>query len=237
MAVLWALLSCFLGPPPVGDYGCVRTSPFHRSIHNFGNVGVGGRVHAVFARLATNIIDARAYNGRVMRRELAEHVAEAVAPTAKVLEVGCGVGTLTAELEAVFSNVTAVDTSQEMLDAARCARTHARLVLLNGVDAAERLGRDFDLVIVSMVMHEMPSAAYAEFVGALLDAAPRGRVVICDIDPTYTPSPMMQSGEPYVLDYLASIDGQLAAIASDAKKRLTTHALIAHHVRVWEIHA
>lgn len=224
-----------LGPPPVGDYGCVRSSPFHKNIHNFGNVGLGGKVHALFARLATTMIDVGAYKGRTMRREVAAEAARVVPSSSKVLEVGCGVGTLTNELERVFSNVTAVDTSQEMLDAAECTRTHARLVCLNGVDAPAVLGRDHDLVIVSMVMHEMPSVAYPEFVGALLEAAPQGNVWIVDIHENYTPSPMMQSGEPYVLDYLSNIDQSLQKIARDAQRPLETRSIIEGHVRLWMI--
>ena len=231
--VLAALVAFQVGPPPVGEYNCVRSSPFHRNIHNFGNVGIGGRVHAVFARLATDMIDRMAYKGRVMRRELADRAARAVPPTAKVLEVGCGVGTLTNELERVFTNVTAIDTSQEMLDAARC--THATLVRLNGVDAAQVLGRDHDLVIVSMVMHEMPSLAYHEFVDALVEAAPHGKVWIVDIHEDYKPSAMMQSGEPYVLDYLANITVTLREIARRAHRTLNTHSIIEGHVRLWTL--
>ena len=232
--IVWMFAAGFMmGPPPVGDYGCVRSSPFHENIHNFGNVGLGGRVHAVFARIATNMIDFTAYKGRTMRKEIAAEAARVVPSTAKILEVGCGVGTLTNELEQVFSNVTAIDTSQEMLDAAQCTRQHAKLVCLNGVDAADALGRDHDLVIVSMVMHEMPSVAYPEFVSALLEAAPHGQVWIVDIHEDYKPSLMMQSGEPYVLDYLSNITKSLKQIAHDAQRPLEIRSVIEGHVRLW----
>lgn len=232
--IMWMMAVGFsMSPPPIGEYDCVRSSPFHKKIHNFGNVGLGGRVHAWSARLATAIIDVTAYRGRVMRREIASKAARSIPADANVLEVGCGVGTLTNELEQVFSNVTAIDTSQEMLDAAEFTRRHATLLCLNGVDVPVVLGRDHDLIIVSMVMHEMPSTAYPEFINALIDAAPHGKVWIVDIHEDYKPSPMMQSGEPYVFDYLANINESLQTIAENAQRPLEMTSAIDGHVRLW----
>ena len=46
----------------------IHTAPFHPRIHNFGNTGFFGAVHAASAPLATKIIDLLAYDGRNMRR-------------------------------------------------------------------------------------------------------------------------------------------------------------------------
>ena len=37
-------------------------------IHNFGNVGIGGKFHASLARPITKIIDIAAYNGEDIRK-------------------------------------------------------------------------------------------------------------------------------------------------------------------------
>ena len=52
------------------NYDCARTAPFHPRIHNMGNVGPGGVVHAACAAMATRWIDVVAYEGRNVRREL-----------------------------------------------------------------------------------------------------------------------------------------------------------------------
>ena len=53
-----------------------------------------------------------------------------------------------------------------------------------------------------------------------------------DIAPTYTPSPAMLSGEPYLKDYLARFETTLAR-ASD--RRLETWYLVPGHVTVWTL--
>jgi hypothetical protein len=73
-------------------------------IHNWGNIGLGGRLHAFFAPLATAIIDATSYGGVDVRKK----VHEMLPAGQTVLDLCCGVGFSTAP------GADGVDTSQEM---------------------------------------------------------------------------------------------------------------------------
>ena len=61
-------------------------------IHNLGNVGAGGGLHAARAPLATRVIDRVAYDGRDVRQEALD---ARVPRTATVVDLCCGVGTST----------------------------------------------------------------------------------------------------------------------------------------------
>lgn len=215
------------------SYSNVRTAPFHPSIHNMGNVGLSGRLHAALASGATRIIDSVAYGGRNMRRDLAEELGCRFTPaTTRVVEVGCGVGTLTRELiKQGFSKLTAVDTSAAMITRAMHENPDgAAWRVLNGVDVPVVFDPQ-DLAIVSMVMHELPVSAHYELMGALVDAtAPGGEVWVVDISPSYQPSSMMLSGEPYVLEYLRTFQGTMREIASAPGLQLSEKELIDGHV-------
>eukprot|EP00962_Isochrysis_galbana_P057341 scaffold29666_cov106-Isochrysis_galbana.AAC.3 len=78
-------------------------------IHNFGNTGLFGRLHALVAPLATLIIDSTSYGGRHVRREVHSQLKGA----GSVLDLCCGVGMSTAP------DAVGVDASEEMIDAAR----------------------------------------------------------------------------------------------------------------------
>lgn len=233
------MLSCSAGDafkliPDIRGYETTRTAPMHPAIHNMGNVQAGGRMHAMFAKAATNIIDFVAYNQRNMRKELATMMFDSMpnAADAVVLEAGCGVGTLTRQLSDVgFENVYAIDTSYEMLEVARQDLPHVEFEQLNAVDA----NRTCDVAVMSMVMHELPTVAHFEILETLerCTRATKGDIWIVDIDPTYTPSLAMLSGEPYVLNYLASIHMSFEYVASNLNMTLATHSLIPGHVRAW----
>jgi SAM-dependent methyltransferase len=79
---------------------------------------------------------------RLPARGEADYVAEVVAPPARLLELGCGVGRVTAQLVDHGYSVTAVDESAEMLVHVRDAETVcARIEELD-------LGRRFDAVLL-----------------------------------------------------------------------------------------
>ena len=210
--------------PPVGRYDSVRTAPFHPAIHNLGNVGPGGRAHAQGAWIATRIIDLLAYRGTNMRRQLSLGLSELYPKGTTLLEVGCGVGTLTYELESTENfNITAIDTSQDMLNIAS-SRVNSKLICANAVDYSEVV----DLSIMCMVAHEMPQSAH-EAVLQNLRSITRKEVWVIDIDPHYKPSLMMLSGEPYVPEYLNTFEPTLQSLK--AVKR--TFAIVKGHVKVW----
>ena len=46
--------------------------PYDPRIHNFGNIGLGGAIHAEFAPIFTKLIDFKAYSKRDIRKEITE---------------------------------------------------------------------------------------------------------------------------------------------------------------------
>lgn len=206
-------------------YDDIRTAPYHPSIHNLGNVGLLGRVHAELAWVSTALIDEHAYSGRNMRRELAEQLSGRYPRGTTLLEVGCGVGTLTKELEdGGHFAITAIDTSPDMV---RVARRHVvcPVACMNGVDVSAPV----DLAVVSMVAHELPERAHRDLLRALLRTAKE--VCFVDIDLSYTPSRLMLTGEPYIEEYLATWDRTLRDEAQG--RHVKEWSLIPGHVTVW----
>lgn len=232
MLVTVLALAAFV--PSTHNHACSRTAPFHPAIHNMGNVGRMGALHADGAWFFTRLIDALAYEGRNMRAEFSKGLAEIRPKDSSILEVGCGVGTLTAELEKCeFSNVNAVDTSQEMINKAREYTKTSVYSNMNGVDAHLNF-EDIDVAIVCMVMHEMPTCAHSELIQSLLKATRRdGEIWLIDIDPMYSPSVSMLAGEPYLPSYLANVE---ETIHKEAEMHyVNTLQVIPKRVRAWVI--
>jgi len=244
--------------PAVGPYTCARSAPYHPRVHMWGNVGLGGGLHAALARFATWGIDMVAYGGRDMREELAALIADATEARAAaadarrrgrdecrdgadrggapaVLEVGCGAGTLTQEflrMGARFGEVIAVDASPQMVAMAELTAPGATYEVGNGADVG---GRAVDLVVACMVMHELPRVAHVELLEAALDAtrARGGAVWIADVSPDHAPTAGFLAGEPYALDYLVEFEDTLREVAGARGARLESVDLVPGHVRVW----
>lgn len=172
-------------------------------IHNVGNVGWGGRVHAVLAPWVTALITASAYGGVEPRAWLHQ---TACVGNVSVVDLACGVGLSTPR------GGLGVDSSREMLDVARVlddadeAGATKRFVLGN----AETWGEDAccDVATIAFAFHEMPRRARLRTLRNALRIA-RRRVIVVDICPTYVPSRAMLTGEPYMLDYLRHVDRDL----------------------------
>ena len=110
-------------------------------IHNLGNTGLGGAIHALLATVATRVIDHLAYGGRDVRAEVLEDV------DGSVVDLCCGVG-LSTKVGSV-----GVDTSPEMIAMAKT---------VGGADFrvgnAEDFGEDgeYDVATLMFGLHEMP---------------------------------------------------------------------------------
>ena len=195
---------------------------FNPRIHNFGNSGIGGRFHAHVAKFATRVIDRVAYEGRDIRKELLQQL-----PTgARVVDFGCGVGLSTAR------GGLGIDTSSEMLGVAKRANPRCNFLKANAVNFGN--DAEFDIVTVFFLLHEAPSEGRM----AVIQNAARvaaDTVIIVDISPQYEPSMSMLSGEPYVLDYLASIEMEIEAVCYLEGATLRTFDIIEGHVRKWQI--
>ena len=86
----------------------------------------------------------------------------------RVLELGCGTGTLSAELASTASHVTAVDFSEAMLRIARDRFGHVPNLEFVAADLRElALDGRFDVVCGVMVLHEVPQADYPALIESL----------------------------------------------------------------------
>jgi len=122
--------------------------------------------------------------GRIDR--LHDAVAEAAVHAAgdRVLEIGCGTGTVTALLRARGARVTAIDQAPEMLERARLRLGDDEAIAWLEQTAAEIDSlppNHFDAVVLCLCLSDM-SAGERAFVlrEAVLRLAPAGRVVAAD---------------------------------------------------------
>ena len=103
---------------------------------------------------------------------------------AKILEIGCGTGTQLAFYRSRGHRTTGIDLSAAMLQAAR-GRLGGDTLVCRG-DAARLPYPDaaFDLVLATLVLHEMDPAVRSAVVRDMLRvAAPQGRFGIIDYHP------------------------------------------------------
>lgn len=186
---------------------------YNKNIHNFGNNGFGGKIHAELGPLFTKIIDNIRYDGRDIRSEIMEPY-----KNKKVIDLCCGTGLSTLE------NNLGIDTSNEMLNVARKYNNKSNFKYGN----AEFFGnnKEFDIATCFFSFHEMPNYAHINIIKNCKRIA-KEEIIIVDISPKYTPSNIMLSGEPYLLNYLDTIDN----ILKDFNK--TTY--IEKRVCIWKL--
>ena len=186
---------------------------YNPDIHNFGNIGIGGKIHAELGPLFTKIIDNTAYNGRDIRSEIMEPY-----KSKKVIDLCCGTGLSTLE------NNLGIDTSNEMLNVARRYNKNSHF----NYGKAEIFGnnKEFDIATCFFSFHEMPNYAHLNIINNCKRIA-KEEIIIVDISTKYTPSNIMLSGEPYLLNYLESIDN----ILSEFNKSI----YIENHIDIWRL--
>jgi SAM-dependent methyltransferase len=178
-------------------------------IHNLGNQGLGGAIHSLLAPLSTHIIDRTAYGGRDVRAAI---LAAYIPVDWSAVDLCCGVGFSTAQV--------GVDTSVQMVRVARAgacdAEARGALPKRFEVGNAETWG-DIDcadVVTLMFALHEMPREGRRAVLTNALRLA-RRRVVVADICLDYAPSPLMLTGEPFMLDYLSHADEDVRSCAAD----------------------
>ncbi len=121
-------------------------------------------------------------------RQVYAHLAANIRPGMRVLELGCGTGTLTAILVERGAQVDAVDASPTMLDEAKrrlarpIAEGRVRLHHLDATQVAERFPPgSFDAVVASLLFSELPPEEQRYVLDACRDLlAPHGRLWIAD---------------------------------------------------------
>ena len=186
---------------------------YNPDIHNFGNIGIGGKIHAELGPLFTKMIDNIQYDGRDIRSEIMEPY-----KNKKVIDLCCGTGLST------LDNNLGIDTSNEMLSVAKRYNNKCNFKYGN----AEFFGnnKEFDIATCFFSFHEMPNYAHLNIIKNCKRIA-REEIIIVDISPKYTPSNIMLSGEPYLLNYLDTIDNVL--------KNFNKTTYIENRVCIWKL--
>ena len=192
-------------------------------IHNFGNIGFGGHVHSLLAPYATKMIDEKCYNSVNIRQLILSNYNQDFYSVngrlPKLIDLCCGTGTSTGD------NQLGIDTSKAMLNQARNNNNKkTQFIEAN----AENYGDEdeFDAATIMFAFHEMPNYAHHKIIKNAKRITTRD-IIIVDIDPKYKPSRLMLSGEPYLLNYKATIHNLLR------QYNFSYLEYIPNHVGVW----
>ena len=199
--------------------------PFNPNIHNLGNTGFSGAIHAEFAPLSISLIDIRAYNGRNIRQEIIDKLENKKSnsePTNKILDLCCGVGISTAQY--------GIDTSPQMINKAKRKYPNKKFIVENSENFWKSNHLDFfteiDIITCMFAFHEMPEYAHEKIINNSLRLASK-KVVIVDLSPEYKSSKLMRDGEPYLLDYQKTIEKTME------KYSFKRTDYIPNHVTIW----
>ena len=194
---------------------------YNPNIHNFGNIGFFGKIHANVANQATKVIDNIRYNGKNIRSIIYKPYLN---NNKTILDLCCGVGISTAPGQ------TGIDTSIEMLKVARKnnkkSKTNTQFYFGNAENFKPKIKPD--IVTCMFAFHEMPQQAQIRVINNGIMIA-KEEFIIVDIAPNYknkNPPKIMLSGEPYLLDYLHNIENLLY----DFEETI----YIPNHVHVWK---
>ena len=200
---------------------------YDRRIHNFGNIGLGGKIHSLLAPYATKLIDDKCYNSVNIRQAILSSYNQDFynkhERIPKLIDLCCGTGSSTA------TNQLGIDTSEEMLSAATVSaalisKSNTKFIKGN----AENYGQpqEFDTATLMFAFHEMPNYAHHKIIKNAKKIT-KHETIIVDISPNYSPSKLMLSGEPYLLNYKATIQELLQ------KHQFTYLEYIPNHVGLW----
>lgn len=199
--------------------------PYNPNIHNLGNTGFLGSVHAELAPIFTKLIDIKAYNGRNIRQEIIDKLQynNLGGPKNKILDLCCGVGISTAEY--------GIDTSPQMINKAKKKFPNKKFVVENAEDfwGSNNLEFFLDTSIITCMFafHEMPEYAHNKIINNSLRLASK-EVVIVDLNPEYKSSKLMSSGEPYLSEYTKTIEKTMNSYSFE---RID---YIPNHVTIWK---
>jgi ubiquinone/menaquinone biosynthesis C-methylase UbiE len=205
---------------------------YNSRIHNFGNVGLGGHLHSLLAPYATTMIDNKCYNSVNIRQLILSKYNQEFYKNheklPKIIDLCCGTGTSTA------TNQLGIDTSEPMISQAKLSqakinnqqslKTHTKFIIGN----AENYGQEdeFDTATIMFAFHEMPNYAHHKIIKNAKKIT-KHDIIIVDISPNYSPSKLMLSGEPYLLNYKATIHELLT------QHQFTYLEYIPNHVGLW----
>ena len=216
MFQLAAIVSGIISTPQTKYY-------FDSRIHTFGNIGFGGHIHSLLAPYATKLIDEKCYNSVNIRQLiLSKYNQEFYSVNGrlpKLIDLCCGTGTST------WDNQLGIDTSNQMIAQAKKIQRQCTQFLEGN---AEDYGKEdeFDAATIMFAFHEMPNYAHHKIINNAKRITTRD-ILIVDIDPKYSPSKLMLSGEPYLLNYKKTIHTLLE------EHQFSYLEYIPNHVGIW----
>lgn len=185
---------------------------FNPKIHNLGNKGLLGNVHAVVSPMFTKLIDQKVYAGINIRENVYSKL------NGSVIDLCCGTGYSTKP-----GNI-GIDTSEEMVKFANIFNSNS----VYRVGNAELYGnyKEFDFVTCMFAFHEIPREGHTSIIKNAKRIC-KNKIIIVDIAPEYKPSNVMLTGEPYILEYLKTIKNTFI------EHNFTEEKLINNHVSIW----
>ena len=157
---------------------------YEPTIHNLGNIGLKGRIHAHAAEFATRVIDRFAYDRRDIRKEILQQIPSGHT----VVDLGCGVGLSTA------AGAVGVDTSEEMLAVARSSKPRDRRTFVRANAISFGQDDEFNAATVFYLLHEAPKQGRIDVIRNAIRIAAEA-VIIVDISPSSAP-PCCRNSSP-----------------------------------------
>jgi ubiquinone/menaquinone biosynthesis C-methylase UbiE len=114
--------------------------------------------------------------------------------------------------------------SQAKINKQQSLKTHTKFIIGN----AENYGQEdeFDTATIMFAFHEMPNYAHHKIIKNAKKIT-KHDIIIVDISPNYSPSKLMLSGEPYLLNYKTTIQELLT------QHQFTYLEYIPNHVGLW----
>jgi len=141
----------------------------------------------------------------------------------KLIDLCCGTGTSTA------TNQLGIDSSLPLITQAKKIHNNKQAIKTQFIIAnAENYGQEdeFDTATLMFAFHEMPNYAHHKIIKNAKKIT-KHDIIIVDISPNYSPSKLMLSGEPYLLNYKATIQQLLT------QHQFTYLEYIPNHVGLW----
>ena len=196
---------------------------FDQRIHNFGNIGVGGRFHAFCAPHASKLIDKISYNGINVRQKALENSQKnmKIYPE-NAVDLGCGVGVSSLAIIDTFprTKVTGIDCSTAMLN--KCPRDSKIIFEKQLAHQTNIPSNSVDLVNCMFFFHEIPQYGRIQLLQEIERILkPGGYLNILDISLSYVPNRAMLAGEPYLLDYLEYFGSDISATSLTRQEKET----------------
>jgi len=185
---------------------------YNPSIHNLGNTGFLGNIHALASPVITKFIDKKAYYGLDIRKKVYDEI------DGNIVDICCGTGFSTKP------GNTGVDTSFPMIRCANLFNPGSNYIFGNAETFGEN--NEYDVVTCMFAFHEIPQEGQINIIKNALRISKK-KVIFVDICTDYKPSKLMISGEPYTLDYLNNVDALFERFSFEKEN------LIKGHVDMW----